>query len=301
MSILAEVVRAGLATVQDGGRHGLSGIGVPVSGAWHRQRYFVATALIVGRPDGRVPAIEVLDGLVELHLHRPVALALVGPAALEVDDQRAAVGAVISCPSDSRVRVEHLGPGPAYLVLSDWMPARLLGSASTDTFSGLGGGPLAAGDLLLANREPGRGERVGAFHRALGSASGPIRIVAAGHPHLSALTAARWTVSRTARSGVRLIGAALPSAPPIASMPVLPGAVQSTPGGEAIVLGPDGGLTGGYPVLGVVATCDLDRLSLVSSGDIVTFREIDVAEAAAANRARTEDLAGAVVHPGQVG
>ena len=130
---------------------------------------------------------------------------------------------------------------------------------------------------------------VGTFHRSLPEPVGPVRIVEAGSPLLGPVVEQDWHVEATARSGVRLSGAVLPASATVASAPMVPGAVQLTPAGEAIVLGPDGGVTGGYPVVGVVATVDLDRISLLRPGDAVSWRTVDVraaADACADRRAR---------------
>ena len=76
----------------------------------------------------------------------------------------------------------------------------------------------------------------------------------------------------------------------VASAPMVVGAIQLTPSGEAIILGPDGGLTGGYPVVGVVATVDLDRVCLLRPGDRVRFRVVGVDDAALAHGQRAERL-----------
>lgn len=298
--LLAEIVQAGYATVQDGGRRGLSRVGVPVSGPFHRQRYLVATALLSGEPDPARPAIEVLAGELHLVMAADSVLAVVGPASLEVDGRMSATGTALLVHAGARARVEALGPGPAYLVVAGWVAPRVLGSAATDTFSSLGGGLLRAGAALVGKPEPSDWARVGAFHRRLPSATGPLHAAEAAHPAIQALVAASWTVTSVARSGVRMAGPALEAGGSVASMPVVAGAIQSTPGGEVIVLGPDGGLTGGYPVVGVVTTADLDRLSLLAVGESVTFRTAAVDEAHRAWRDRERDLGAAVAHPDQL-
>ena len=67
--------------------------------------------------------------------------------------------------------------------------------------------------------------------------------------------------------------------------------------GEAIVLGPDGGLTGGYPVVGVVASVDLDRVSALAAGAGVSFRRVDPEDAALAHQRRVAMLRGCITHP----
>ena len=276
---LATVTRAGVATVQDGGRPGYAHLGVPVSGAIHRQRYLQATAALLGAPDPTCPAIEVLQGEVGLRTHVALVACVVGAARWRVGGRRAAVGTVVEVPPDASVDLEHVGPGPAYLVLSGWAAPRTLGSAATDTFSQLGGAVLTAG-LVLPGRPPesARGD-VGAFHRRLPEPAGPVRVTSCGSPLIDDLAGTAWEVTHVARSGIRLGGGSVTGGSRVASAPVLPGAIQVTPSGEAIILGADGGVTGGYPVAGVVATVDLDRLSLLAAGDRVRFRIIDVREA----------------------
>lgn len=297
MTVLATVVSCGLATIQDGGRPGFTDVGVPRSGAFHRVRYLVATALLSGVPDERRPAIELLGGDLVLALPSAVVLAVVGPARLTVDGRREAVGAAVSVPAGATVVVAHDGPGPVYVVLDGWTPRLVLGSAATDTFSRIGGGPLRGGDALMGTPSADGPARVGGFHRALVEPIGPIRVAEAGHVGLRALVAATWTVTSVARSGARLSGGPIPASGTVPSMPMVPGAIQATPAGEVVVLGPDGGLTGGYPVVGVVVTADLDRLSLLSPGERVAFRSVTVAEAAAARRDQLASVRRAVAHP----
>ena len=297
MTVLATVRSCGLATVQDGGRPGFTDVGVPRSGAFHRVRYLVATALLSGAPDDRRPAIELLGGDLALELTAAAVLAVVGPARVTVDGRREAGGTAVSVPAGAMVVVVHEGPGPVYVVLDGWTPPLVLGSAATDTFSRIGGGPLRAGDELLGSPSTHGPARVGGFHRALVDPTGPIRVADAGHPGLRALVAATWTVTSVARSGARLSGGPIPASGTVPSMPMVPGAIQVTPAGEAVVLGPDGGLTGGYPVVGVLVTADLDRLSLLTPGEQVAFRSLAIEDAAAARREQLARVRRAVAHP----
>jgi allophanate hydrolase subunit 2 len=294
--ILAVVDAVGVATVQDGGRPGRAAVGVPVSGALHRARYRTATALVRGSADDHVPAIELLAGDLVLRTTHEVVLAVVGPTRLRIGGHRAAQGTVLLAPAGSAVEVAVVGPGPAYVIIDGWAPTMTLGSAATDTFSRLGGAVLRRGDALTGRRGDGR-ERVGAFHRLPPDESGPIRVVPTDNPEFPAFVGQRWVVSSTARSGARLTGGRLGGSASIPSMPMVVGAIQQTPSGEAIVLGPDGGLTGGYPVVGVVATVDLDRLSLLQAGQSVAFRSIDVAQAAQAYAACVRALERSMAHP----
>lgn len=284
---LATVMRAGLATVQDGGRHGHDDVGVPVAGALHGERHLQAAALVRGELDATCPVIEVLQGDLVLRTHVAVVACVVGPATWSVDGHAAATMTAVQVLPDAEVALRHRGPGPSYVAVSGWRPPLTLGSASTDTFSRLGGAVVAPGFELTGDADEG-GADVGAFHRDLPPIGGPLRVVEAGRDSILRLTKEPWQVVDVSRSGVRLSGPRLPAVATVPSAPMLPGAVQLTPSGEAIILGPDGGLTGGYPVAAVVATVDLDRVSLVAPGDEVTFRAIGVGEAA---RARAERVA----------
>lgn len=285
---LATVIRVGLATVQDGGRHGHADVGVPVAGALHRERHLQAAALIRGALDGTCPAVEVLHGDLVLRTHATTVACVVGPATWSIDGHAAPTMTAVRVPADAEVALVHHGPGPSYLAVSGWQPPLTLGSASTDTFSRLGGAVIASGFVLSGDVEAAVIPDAGSFHRDLPPIGGPLRVVDAGSPLIRDLADEPWRILDVSRSGVRMSGPRLPAVGTVPSAPMLPGAIQLTPSGEAIILGPDGGLTGGYPVAAVVATVDLDRVSLLAVGDVVTFRAVDVGDAA---RARAERLA----------
>jgi allophanate hydrolase subunit 2 len=108
----------------------------------------------------------------------------------------------------------------------------------------------------------------------------PARLAVLPGPHLDRFTsdawerllAGAWTVSSTSnRVGVRLEGAALAGAAPAGSppTPMVPGALQVTPDGTPIVLGPDHPVTGGYAVLAVLPAAS--RRALAGLGPGATF------------------------------
>jgi allophanate hydrolase subunit 2 len=209
-----------------------------------------------------------------------------------------AVGVTMLLRSGEDLVLTPAGAGPVYLAVSGWNPRRTLGSCSVDTFSRIGGVPVSVGDRLEGDVDRLPRDRIGWFHRAVNEPSGPVRLVLSGGEASATFLGRRWRVERTARSGVRLTseGWQGPRAS-INSFPVLPGAVQLTPDGEAIVLGPDGALTGGYPVVGVVATVDLDRLSTLQAGTGVSFMAVDPEAATKAWADASAARARSVVHP----
>ncbi len=298
--LLATVGAVGIATVQDGGRAGWAHAGVPISGPLHVERYHQAALLMRGVPDRTVPAIEILDGRFALCVHTSTQVAAVGPARVTIAGRSVGTGGVIAVAAGNEIVVERSpanpDAGPVYVVVGGWEPPRVLGSAATDTFSGLGGDRLHTGHRLTGHAS-GDLDRVGWFCRPLRADTGPIRVV----PHGVGLPLSdqSWQVAAVSRSGIRLTGDRTAHAQSAAgeSQPVVPGAIQLTPSGEAIILGPDGGVTGGYPVAGVVATIDRDRLSTLPPGAAVRFAAVDVETAVAAAHARQRRLRHSLDHP----
>jgi allophanate hydrolase subunit 2 len=50
------------------------------------------------------------------------------------------------------------------------------------------------------------------------------------------------------------------------------GGIQVPPDGRPILLGPDAGVTGGYPLVAVVVDADLDAVGQLAPGTRVRFR-----------------------------
>ena len=59
------------------------------------------------------------------------------------------------------------------------------------------------------------------------------------------------------------------------SQGVLPGAIQIPPDGQPIILGWDGPVTGGYPVIAGVISADWPRLAQLRPGETVRFVTIE--------------------------
>ncbi len=77
----------------------------------------------------------------------------------------------------------------------------------------------------------------------------------------------------------RLVGEVARSRSDLPSLGVLPGAVQVLPSGDWMLLGPDAGTMGGYPVAGVVASADLGAWAHVLVDDVVHLEVIDGGDA----------------------
>jgi allophanate hydrolase subunit 2 len=93
-------------------------------------------------------------------------------------------------------------------------------------------------------------------------------------PGLEQLTGSRWTVLPVSdRSGLRLSGPRISRRDgDLPSEGVVPGGIQVPGDGIPIVLGPDAGVTGGYPVVAVVVDADLDTLGQLAPGAHLRFR-----------------------------
>lgn len=84
------------------------------------------------------------------------------------------------------------------------------------------------------------------------------------------------------RRGLRLSGPAVTHAQvDLPSQGVLPGTVQVPPDGQPIILGWDGPVTGGYPVIAAVVTADLPKLAQLRPGDAIRFVTIELERAQA--------------------
>ena len=92
------------------------------------------------------------------------------------------------------------------------------------------------------------------------------------------LAANDWSVSeRSDRKGIRLQGEPIVrhvdwADAELPSEGMVRGAIQVPPNGQPVVLLNDHPVTGGYPVIGVVRSADIDRAGQLRPGQIVRFR-----------------------------
>jgi allophanate hydrolase subunit 2 len=252
---------AGLVTVQDGGRPGRMHEGVPPGGALVPELLAAANAA-GGNPAGAA-AIEIVGTLRVRAGGAPLTVA--------VDDdpaQMLAPGETLAVASSERTRARILAVAGGVDV-----PV-VLGGRGTLLVAGLGGldgRPLRAGDRLPVGT-PGRvgppPPRVDLDPaRPLGVVPGP-DLDRFAPDALVALLGAELTVTPVGdRAGIRLAAPA-PVARALAardatapSAPMVRGAIQVTPSGELVALGPDHPVTGGYPVIATVIREDVGKLA----------------------------------------
>lgn len=300
------------ATVQDLGRTGHLHAAVPRAGALDPFALIVAN-LLVGNSRGAA-AIEwgVAGG--EVRFERNSIIALSGATARATLGGRPLVGdRAERARAGECLSIERIETGAwVYLAVDGGIVVPpVLGSRATylpARFGGLEGRLLRAGDRLplgagaataaLPQKQTPPRMRAGETDEPIAVLPGPDREVLPA-PAWDWLLGTEFRVSRAvSRMGYRLEGPApalvLPGDRP--SAPASPGTVQLPPGGEPIVLMPDGPTVGGYLRIAVVATTDLGRLAQRTPGERVRFRTIDLSEARARLR-RQEELLNRLAQP----
>ena len=285
-----------LTTVQDLGRPGHTSLGVPVGGAADPLALRAGNRL-VGNSDGAAGLECTLTGPTLL-FEQDAAVALTG-AANPIGEP--AWWARVSMRAGERLRVGPVSGGArAYVTVAGGLCVPpVLGSASTLLSAGFGGHlgrALKAGDRLEFVDAPvrSRGTRmVEDLHRQYIRQAGLRILRAVDGPHSQAFdrtaTDAFWSATfkisnHSNRTGVRLDGPVFSTLiqGDMASEGMPPGAVQITPNGQPIVLGPDHPTTGGYPVIACVATVDAHLLGQARPGETLRFERVTVQQARAA-------------------
>jgi len=269
------------ACFQDLGRLGRASQGVPRSGAADRGALRRGNRLL-GNEAGAA-GIEALFGSLVLQAVDEVVVAVTGaPCPVSVDDRPEAMNVSLRLAPGEQLRCGTPTAGlRTYLTARGGFAASpVLGSCSYDELGHIGPAPLAKGDrLALKDGAPGPvwWEPVPVAPPAatpvLRLSRGP-RDDWSSTAALSVLTSTLWTVlPQSNRTGLRLSGPVLERrAGELPSEPTLPGAVQLPADGQPILLGPDSGTTGGYPIVGVVRDADLDLAGQAAPGSRLRFR-----------------------------
>lgn len=261
------VVRAGLAsTVQDRGRPGFAHLGVPPAGAVDPD-----LAALVNRLVGNPESAAVIETCGDL------AVEATGAVLVATSTE----GAARSIAAGGRV---HLPTGHGrlwhYIAVRGGVDvAPVLGSRSTDTLSGLGPAPIAAGDRLGIGADPGTPIDAAA-HAPLRPLPPAARITAGPRVNwfvdgsFERLMQSPWTVTAASRIGVRLTGIAIERerTGELPSEGLVRGAIQVPPDGRPVMMLADHPTTGGYPVLAVVHPDDVMVVAQRSVGDRLHFR-----------------------------
>jgi KipI family sensor histidine kinase inhibitor len=308
------IVLPGLRVVlQDAGRRGVAGIGVPGAGPADPLSFVLANRLVGNRDSAS--ALEITAGVTHLRCVESCHVAVVGGAAeVAVDGRSAGHGRVVALEADQQLQIGPMRRGVrAYLsVAGGFLGPTAFGSTASDELSGLGPGRLAAGQRLHAGPwSPPLGDHIaeGMEPEVERDAPVPVRVVTGPHPErfaadaLDRLAVATFVVDdRSNRVGLRLR-----ARPPdtfavsggetdeLDSQGMVTGAVQVPPGGDLIVLLPDHATLGGYPVVAVVISADQAVLGQCGPGTAVRFVPVDAAEADEAAQAIRRAVERAVI------
>jgi biotin-dependent carboxylase-like uncharacterized protein len=293
---LRVVTPGSFSTVQDLGRRGRGHQGVARSGAFDQHSHRLANRLVGN--DIAAATIEVLFGPCEFEANGDLVLSVTGAdASLHVGHRELAsempnggrwvttrevgcnVAFVLRSGERLRIGVPSHGLRTYLSVRGGFAVAPVLGSRSYDSLGQIGPHPLSVDEVLLVGEVPLGDAWFEVVPQRLPVDPVAIELLLGPrHDWLSAsaldgLESFSWTIdSASNRSGIRFAGPMLERRQgELPSEAMIPGAVQLPPSGLPIVLGPDGGTTGGYPVIGVVLQSGLDALAQRRPGDPVRF------------------------------
>ncbi|MBF8778380.1 5-oxoprolinase/urea amidolyase family protein [Pseudomonas fulva] len=294
-----EIIAPGLQTLlQDLGRPGHAGQGVSASGAMDRGALRAANRAVGNRATDA--CLEVLMGGLSFVCHGRTVAAVTG--AETVVQVRSATGQVLhpachapfSLEEGDLVSLEAPSAGLRnYLAIrGGFIREPVLGSLSTDTLAQVGPAPVRAGERLGFHCRVG-GAAVSTSEQpafAMPRAGQVVTLDVIPGPRTDWFTAqaqallAQQTWQVTAQSnriGIRLAGERplerarhdeLPSEGTVA------GAIQVPPSGQPVLFLADHPLTGGYPVIGVVAPHHLDLAGQVPVNACIRFNPLGAFE-----------------------
>jgi len=277
-----EVLDPGPATtIQDLGRPGYGAYGVPEGGAMDRALAALANRFASNRPQAALLEFALKGPRLRWHGRTSLRCVVAADAIAEVT---LTPGAELATPGLLRRAYGYLAVRGGFEV------PLVMGGRGTCLPGGFGG---------LDGRELARGDRLGVIDRARASGAGgrPRSAAPQGAPgslptgddgvvslriapgdrrvtrssEVDALLDSEWRAGAGNRVGLRLDGPRLSARPLHLSQPIPPGAVQVTGAGQPIVLLRDHPTIGGYPVVAVVASADLDACAQLRLGDRLRF------------------------------
>ena len=296
------VAPGALSLIQDLGRRGHGGLGVSAAGALDRASIRRANRLVGNK--ATAAAIETVNGGLTIQAvgdqviavaGAPSSLTITPPSGLaENDDDGGPAGQPRTVPMAAPFALldgETLTVGAPEAGFRSYLAVRggadlpaVLGSRSTDTLSGIGPAPLAAGQLLAVGQDTestavGNPELQPDFPEpgsvtVLDIVPGP-RDDWFDLSELESLCSQEWEVTpQSNRVGMRLAGEPLQRSRDgeLPSEGTMAGAIQIPPAGLPVLFLADHPITGGYPVIGVVIDEHLDRAAQVPIGGSIRFR-----------------------------
>jgi KipI family sensor histidine kinase inhibitor len=301
-----QIVSPGLySLIQDLGRYGHSALGVSAAGALDRASLRRANRLVGNAPSAA--AVETVAGGLTVTAVGDQVLAVAGaPSELTIDsasddsasdeDSGIVRRSVPVATPFALLDGETLTIGAPESGFRSYLGVRggvdvapVLGSRSTDTMSGIGPAPLAAGQVLAAGGETESGvvgapelqpEFPGTGVTVLDVVPGP-RADWFDQEALASFAGQEWEVKpQSNRVGMRLNGTPLQRSRTgeLPSEGTVAGALQVPPEGLPVLFLADHPITGGYPVIAVVVDHQLDIAAQIPIGGKIRFRWAPVKE-----------------------
>ncbi len=286
-----EVMRAGACDlVMDSGRYGFVHLGVPVGGAAD-VRALQAANRLVGNVATAAGLEITLKGPVLAFPHGGM-VALTGApfsATRSSGDAMTWNAALRMAPEEQLILGTAVSGCRCWLAVQGGVEVtEVMASRSTFIpagFGGMAGRALRTGDTLAIGDSQRKPRHSLPYQPAMNDNAAPLRVIPG--PQTASFTdtglAAFFTTdyrvgAASDRRGLRLVGLPVTVAArdSIASQAVLPGAIQIPPDGQPIMLGWDGPVTGGYPVIAGLISADLTRLAQLKPGDTVRFETVSL-------------------------
>ena len=288
------VTRADRAALfQDSGRPGRADQGISRSGALDRDA-FVEANVCVGN-DREEPVVEIVFGGFSVRADRPLTLAVTGalcPLTIRAPDgtlAQAPFGQPFALDAGDELEIGvPLRGMRSYLALrGGFVVEPTIGSSSTDTLARIGPDPIVAGHFLIPAERPSaavqpdrplspplpNGDDIVSLDVILGPRSDWFT-----ETGLTTFVSQTWQVTaESSRVGMRLHGAVPLERRDGAELPsegTTRGAIQVPHSGQPVLFLSDHPLTGGYPVIGVVAAHHLDLTGQVPIGANIRFNVI---------------------------
>jgi antagonist of KipI len=296
------VVKPGLlTTVQDLGRRGYQGLGVPVAGPMDVYSHRLANRVVGNDPMAAALEITLLGP--ELEADGGVTCAVAGADIdVRVDDAPVPANRRFDVRPGSRIRfgARRRGARMTLAVRGGFDLPLTLGSRSTHLVSRMGpfgGRQLRAGDRLPLGTDVQESAARILDPLDLPDGGAGVRVVPAVHRDRftdaawTTLTSSRFVVSpQSNRMGYRLEGPPLEHTrgADILSEATPIGALQVPASGQPILLMADRQTTGGYTTIANVITADLPIAGQLAPGDWIAFTPCTHADALAALRSNRD-------------
>jgi antagonist of KipI len=301
------VIRPGmLTTVQDLGRWGWQGSGVPVAGPMDAYSHRLANRLVGNLDDAA--ALEITLVGPELEADAEALCAVAGAHFdLTVNGYATDASSPFVVPVGGRVRfgARRAGSRATLAVRGGIAVPTSFESRATSVVSRIGpfgGRPLLPGDVLPIGKPSSEARSPAGRALTMPDGGARVRIIRGPHDTMFAsdafdsLVGSRFVVTaQSNRMGYRLEGPVIrhAGAADILSDATPMGSLQVPGSGQPILLMADRQTTGGYPKIGTVITADLPIAGQLAPGDWIGFVECTRTKAIDALRKQEAALSGA--------